>query len=244
MSQQATHRAADVLPPGRAPNLAPDCAIFLGGGALVAGAARIGVPELTSAGVDPMAAWMLLALLVVFAPIATCGWLLVRSEERSQTWTERLRLQRPSAADWRWGMMGLIGIGVGSAAMFRLCLALGLDPAPPFARGLTPLLGSRLWILGLWAVYWPVNILGEEFVWRGVSLPRMQARLGTRAWLLNAALWGALHIGFGAGNLLMLLPTLLLVPFVAQRRKNTWLAVLMHAGLSGPGFVALALGLT
>ena len=244
MGPQATRRVANVFPPGRRPSLAPDCVIFLAGGALVAGAARIGVPALTSAGVDPLAAWMLLALLVVFAPIVAGGWLLVRSEERGQSWTERLRLQRPSAADWRWGTMGLIGIGVGSAAMFRLCLALGLDPSPPFARGLAPLLGPRLWMLGLWVVYWPVNILGEEFVWRGVSLPRMQARLGARAWLLNAALWGAVHIGFGAGNLLMLLPTLLLVPFVAQQRRNTWLAVLMHAGLSGPGFVALALGLT
>ena len=87
------------------------------------------------------------------------------------------------------------------------------------------------------------NILGEELVWRGVSLPRMEARLGERAWALNAALWGAFHSSFGVGNLLALLPTLTLVPWIAQRRRNTWLAVLLHAGLSGPGFVALALGL-
>lgn len=127
--------------------------------------------------------------------------------------------------------------------MFRLCSELGLDPNPPFARDVQPLLGERLWMLALWAVYWPVNILGEEFVWRGISLPRMQARLGSRAWALNAALWGAFHTAFGPGNLLVLLPSLVLVPWVAQRRNNTWLAVLLHAGLSGPGFVALAIGL-
>jgi membrane protease YdiL (CAAX protease family) len=139
--------------------------------------------------------------------------------------------------------MGLLGIGLGSAVMFRACLALGLEPNPPFARGVEPLVGPRLWMLALWALYWPVNILGEEFVWRAVSLPRMQARLGARAWMLNAGLWGALHVGFGPGNLLVLLPTLVLLPWITQRRRNTWLAVLMHAGLSGPGFVGLALGL-
>ena len=225
------------------PSLAPDFAIFLAGGGLVAGVVWVGVPRLTAMGVDPLAAWMLLALPLVFLPIVASGALLLRSEGRSQPWIERLRLQRPSAADWRWGWIGLIGIGVGSAAMLRLCLVLGLDPGPPFARGVQPLLGPRLWMLGLWAVYWPVNILGEELVWRGVSLPRMQTRLGTRAWILNAALWAVFHIGFGLGNLLVLLPTLVLVPLIAQRRRNTWVAVFMHAGLSGPGFVALALGL-
>jgi membrane protease YdiL (CAAX protease family) len=225
------------------PNLIPDCAIFLGGGALVAGVVRFGVPELAARGVDSLAAWMLLAPPLILAPIAACGWLLVRTQEGRRTWTERLRLQRPSPADWRWGILGLVGIGLGSAAMFDLCRALGLDPNPPFARGIQPWAGSRLWMLALWAVYWPANILGEEFVWRGVSLPRMQARLGQRAWILNAALWGAFHTAFGPGNLLVLLPTLIGVPWVAQRRRSTWLAVLMHAGLSGPGFVALALGL-
>ena len=224
-------------------SLLPDFAVFLGGGSLVAGVVCVCVPRLTATGVDPMASWMMLALPLVFGPVVASGWLLLRFEGCSQSWIERLRLQRPSAVDWRWGLIGLIGIGVGSATMFRLCSVFGLDPNPPFARTTQPLVGPRLWMLGLWAVYWPVNILGEEFVWRGVSLPRMQARLGSRAWILNSALWGAFHIGFGPGNLLVLLPTLILVPFVSQRRQNTWLAVLMHAGLSGPGFVALALGL-
>lgn len=74
-------------------------------------------------------------------------------------------------------------------------------------------------------------------------LPRMQERFGRSAWLLNAGLWGAFHLAFGPGNLIVLLPTLILVPLVAQRRHNNWLAVLLHAGLSGPGFIALALGL-
>ena len=224
-----------------APSLAPDAALFLGGGLLVAATVWLGVPALAAAGVQPLAAWMALAIPVVFTPIVACGWWIVRAEPARGSWIDRLRLRRPSRADWLWGLAGVVGIGAGTAALFRACAELGLDPNPPFARDVQ--VAGRPWLLGLWAVYWPINILGEELVWRGVSLPRMEARLGERAWLLNAALWGAFHTSFGVGNLLILLPTLVAIPWIAQRRRNTWLAVLLHAGLSGPGFVALALGL-
>jgi membrane protease YdiL (CAAX protease family) len=226
-----------------APSLAPDAALFLGGGLLVAATVWLGVPALSGAGLDPLAAWMALAIPLVFAPILACGGWIARGEQGRPPWMDRLRLRRPTRVDWLWGLVGLAGIAAGSAAMFRLCSMLGLDPNPPFARDVQPLAAGGLWRLGLWAVYWPINILGEEFVWRGVSLPRMETRLGERAWAWNAALWGAFHTAFGPGNLLVLLPTLVLIPWIAQRRRNTWLAVLMHAGLSLPGFVALALGL-
>ena len=127
--------------------------------------------------------------------------------------------------------------------MLQLCAALGLEPNPPFARDMQPFTDERLWMLALWAVYWPINILGENLVWRGIVLPRMEVALGAVAWLPSAILWGIFHLAFGLGNLLVLMPTLILVPLIAQWRRNTWLAVLLHAGLSGPGFVALALGL-
>ena len=222
------------------PNLVADAAAFAAGAALVAVTVWLGVPALSAAGVPPLAAWMALAIPVVFTPVLACGWWILRGERGHESWIDRLRLQRPSGADWLWGATGLVAIAACSSVMFWMCAALGLDPNPPFARGVE--LAGRPWLLGLWAVYWPINILGEELVWRGVSLPRMEARLGERAWALNAALWGAFHTAFGLGNLLVLLPTLALVPWIAQRRRNTWLAVLMHAGLSGPGFVALALG--
>jgi membrane protease YdiL (CAAX protease family) len=229
----------------KTPSLVPDCALFLGAGVLVAGVVYMGVPALTARGVDPLPAWMLLAVPFIFVPIVVGGLLLLRSEGRSdQPWRERLWLQRPSGADWRWAAWGMLGIGAASAALFAVCALLGLSYLPPFARGAAPLGELRPWMVAVWAVYWPFNILGEELVWRGVILPRMQARLGERAWALNAALWCAFHTAFGLGNVLVLLPTMVLVPYVAQRRCSTWLAVLLHAGLSAPGFVALALGLT
>jgi len=233
-------------PGGSAPpaprSLAPDVALFLGGGILVWGVVHAGVPALAREGVEPMVAWMLLTLPFVFFPILCGGLWLLRVEGGDAGWRERLWLRRPTARDWASGLVALVAMGLASGAMFSLCAAVGLDPNPPFARHVEPLGVGRLWIVGLWAVYWPVNILGEELVWRGILLPRMAARLGGGGWALNAVLWGAFHVGFGPGNLLVLVPTLVLVPWLAQRRRSTWLAVLLHAGLSGPGFAALALG--
>jgi hypothetical protein len=38
-------------------------------------------------------------------------------------------------------------------------------------------------------------------------------------------------------------PALLLVPFLSQKRRSTWLGVVLHAGISLPGMIAIALGL-
>src|SRR5215510_4699098 len=37
---------------------------------------------------------------------------------------------------------------------------------------------SRYWILGAWLPFFVLNIVGEEFTWRGVALPRQEAAFG------------------------------------------------------------------
>lgn len=223
--------------------LAGDVGVFVAGAALQFLVVYGVVPWASRAWrVDSLAAWMLLSVPLIFAPIAVGGLLLACSESRPVSWRDRLRLRRPSRRDWLWGVAALVVLGAASGAAFAVCAAVGLPSHPPFARGVPALTADRAWMVAVWLVYWPVNMLGEEFVWRGVILPRMAERVGRWAWLLNAAVWGVFHLAFGPGNLIVLLPTLILVPLIAQLRRNTWLAVLLHAGLSGPGFVALALG--
>jgi len=39
-------------------------------------------------------------------------------------------------------------------------------------------------------------------------------------------------------------PLLLFIQsYVVQRRKNTWVGVVIHGGINGPGFLAIAFGL-
>jgi hypothetical protein len=70
----------------------------------------------------------------------------------------------------------------------------------------------------------------------------MVARFRSHAWVVNALLWFAFHLAFGPGNLIVLIPTLAIVPWIVQRRRNVWLGVLLHATPSLPGFIAMALG--
>lgn len=237
--------ATSIAPAAARPgSLVPDVAIFLGGTVLVFVVVYQAVPWLSVVWqVDAMAAWMVLSVPLIFLPVVGASLLLLRHEPRAFSWRDRLWLHRPSGHDWAWGTAAFAVLAAASGAAFAACAALGLDPNPPFARGLRPLTMDRLWTVALWAVYWPINILGENLAWRGIILPRMQGRVGRYAWLLNAGLWGVFHLAFGLGNLIVLLPTLVLVPLIAQRRHNTWLAVMLHAGLSGPGFIGLALGL-
>jgi len=106
-----------------------------------------------------------------------------------------------------------------------------------------PVAGDRIWILVAWIPFFVLNILSEEAVWRGVLLPRQEARLGHLAWLANGAGWLLFHLPFGAPMLLMLVPTVLVLPYAVQQTRNSSVGVVIHAGLNGPGFLAVAFGL-
>jgi len=40
----------------------------------------------------------------------------------------------------------------------------------------------------------------------------------------------------------MLLPIELIVPYIVQKRQNTWLGIIIHGLFNGSGFVMVALG--
>ncbi|MDX9760310.1 MAG: hypothetical protein RBU27_14215 [Bacteroidota bacterium] len=40
-----------------------------------------------------------------------------------------------------------------------------------------------------------------------------------------------------------MLPLLFILPFVAQRRQNSWTGVVIHAVINGPAFILIAFGL-
>ena len=114
----------------------------------------------------------------------------------------------------------------------------------PAFMAFEPLGPGRYWILGAWLPFFVLNIVGEEFVWRGVVLPRQEAAFGERAWLVNGAFWLLFHAAFPWQVLLTLVPITLILPKIVQRRHNIWPGMIIHAGFGGMGFLALAFGLT
>jgi len=43
--------------------------------------------------------------------------------------------------------------------------------------------------------------------------------------------------------LITLIPLIFIQSYIVQKTKNSWVGVIMHGGINGPSFIAIALGL-
>ena len=208
---------------------------------------RYTIPWLSRAtGHETILFWFLVAGGGIFLPLLIVSYLFLRAEGLSlsrEAWRTRLRFRPMCRADWAWGLGALAVIGVLSGGIMQaLSLILGeVDHSPTFMT-FKPLTPGRYWLLAVWLPYWTLNILGEEIFWRGVLLPRQEVAFGRWTWLVHGTLWGVFHIPFGWQLLVTLLPILYIQSCVVQRRQNSWVGVLIHAGLNGPSFLAIAFG--
>jgi membrane protease YdiL (CAAX protease family) len=191
--------------------------------------------------------WFIVAGLGIFTPLIITGILILKSEGyeiSKNTWTERLRFRKITKTDLIWSIVGLVLVGVFSGIILKgLELIIGKFDHSPAFMSFEPLTKGRYWLLLIWAPYWILNIMGEEFLWRGVMLPKQEVAFGKHAWLIHGFGWGLFHIAFGWQLLITLIPLIFLQPFIVQRTKNSWIGVIMHGGLNGPGFIAICFGL-
>ena len=98
------------------------------------------------------------------------------------------------------------------------------------------------WILGLYLVTLVFNyILGEEFLYRGILLPKMNGVFGKWDWLANGVLFGFYHLHKPQ----VILSTAVVFGFVfafpAKRFQSSWMAVIIH-GLEGILGLVIVLG--
>lgn len=206
------------------------------------------IPYLTEVtGQETILFWFIVAGLGIFTPLIITGILILRSEGykfSKSTWIERLRFRKITMSQLLWCFAGFIMVGVFSLAIMKgLELAIGkFDHSPPF-MSFEPLTKGRYWLLLVWLPYWILNIMGEEFLWRGVMLPRQEVAFGKHTWLIHGFGWGLFHIAFGWQLLLTLLPLIFIQSYIVQKTKNSWIGVIMHGGLNGPSFIAISFGL-
>lgn len=198
-------------------------------------------------GLEIILFWFLVAGLGVFLPLLVLALLLLRREGAApdrKTWRERLRFRPLDRSAVLWTLAGFAAVGISSVLVMRLLTALcgTFDHSPPF-MSFKPLTPDRYWLLAVWFPYWLLNIMGEEILWRGVMLPRQEAAFGRRAWLVHGLGWSLFHIAFGWQLLLTMLPLLFILPWVVQKTGNSWTGVILHAGVNGPAFLAIAFGL-
>ena len=88
------------------------------------------------------------------------------------------------------------------------------------------------WFFALFVFQAAFNtILGEEFLFRGVLLPRMEGVFGRGSWVANGILFGLYHVHqpWGIPNSVL---TGLLYTFPAYRYKSTWMSIILHSAQS------------
>ncbi len=198
-------------------------------------------------GIETIFYWFVVAGLGIFLPLIITGILILKSEGyplNLETWHRRLRFRRMTANDWRWSIGGLIAVALLSGlVMMGMEMMFGKFDHSPSFMSFEPLTRGRYWLLLIWAPYWILNILGEEFIWRGVMLPRQELTFGKYTWLIHGFGWGLFHLAFGWQLLITLIPLLFIQSFIVQHTKNSWVGVILHGGLNGPSFLAICFGL-
>jgi membrane protease YdiL (CAAX protease family) len=160
----------------------------------------------------------------------------------------RYRLGRLNKGDWAWTLAMILGsVGMLAALSFSMDWLRSVPlftPHPGFppdmvdmAKNLRPgiLFGMQLkgqwWLVGAYSIGWLLNIIGEEFWYRGWMLPRQEAAFGKYAWIINGLMFNFQHT-FQPWNLLAMLPGSLLVSYAVQRRGKTWMSMLWHGLLN------------
>jgi membrane protease YdiL (CAAX protease family) len=236
--------------PNRVPplGLVDSAALFGAGALLLVLTRRVAVPAFVSAtGAETVVMWFLAAGIVLFGPLLLTAALLLYRERRpgkSGSLAGRLWLRPMNGADWLWAGGGLAAVGVLTGGIgAALQMLQDWKNLHPSFMAFEPLGPGRYWILGAWLPFFVLNIIGEEFVWRGVILPRQEVAFGGRAWLVNGILWLLFHAAFPWQVLLTLLPITLILPYVVQRRRSTWSGIVIHGGFGAVGFLVLAFGL-
>jgi membrane protease YdiL (CAAX protease family) len=221
----------------------------------------VAMPALARAGVPLF--WNYMLTVVGMFPLllgaALAGhWL----EGRRLSWRDlkrRFRVYRLSRKEWLW-TPGLLVVFVGGqvllmptarwlASTLPLPLPEGLPHAldPRVAKTAVPIEFLGVGLRGNWGmalVYLLIlglNIVGEEFWWRGYVLPRQELVHGRSTWLVHGILWTLFHAPFW-WNLVSLLPSMLSLSFVTSRLKNTTPGIVAHFVMNGLGFVMILLG--
>jgi membrane protease YdiL (CAAX protease family) len=191
--------------------------------------------------------WFIVAGLGIFTPLIILGVVILKKEGfkiNNSTITSRLRFRKLTRSDLLWTLSGFIAIAVLSGFVMKIIsFFIGqFDHSPSFMT-FEPLTKGRYWLLLVWFPYWVLNIFGEEFIWRGVMLPRQELVFGKATWIIHGFGWGLFHVAFGWKLMITLIPIIFIQSFVVQKTKNTWTGVLLHAGINGPSFIAISLGL-
>ncbi len=159
---------------------------------------------------------------------------------------EALNIRPFSKRDWKYAISGLfltfLFTGVVFGVSFLLTKLYGIRPlsTTPWFMEIHPFQGVEKLLLFVWLPMFFFNIVGEEILWRGYIQNRLQTK---NAWPLCSILWMIFHAPFGLDLMVMLIPIIIIIPYIFHKTENTTIGIFIHGLYNGPTFVAVALGL-
>jgi membrane protease YdiL (CAAX protease family) len=195
----------------------------------------------------------LVALVIIYRELGTLRW----SAIRKRTWLQTPRDPRTDQPDRRlyWWCVpliildGLIVFGLAGyldAPIIRLFPTLNMPEYADMSQLASPQFVGQWWLLGITLVSFLLNyFLSEEFLWRGVLLPKMQGVFGKYDWVANAVLFGFYHLHL-AWALPSIIVSNLTYSWPARRFRSSWMAIIVHGFEALPTLVlvlAVILGL-
>ncbi|MEM1308470.1 MAG: CPBP family intramembrane glutamic endopeptidase [Cyanobacteria bacterium P01_H01_bin.153] len=233
-------------------------------GVVIYAAVHLLVPVLVAYGIPLIFAWSACVLIPTVAnAIAVLTFYWYQEKPDWPTFVSRFRLRKlPRKYGWLIPLCFVLILVCNEAMAWTIPLLSDLPIFAPAAlapeifrdpyQALTsatptfmdvPLISQNWWLLPFWAVWVVFGVLGEELVWRGYLLPRHEATYGKWAWLVNGALWNTPFHLYTLSSFFADMPFYLILPFVIQRIKNTWLAIFIHALMVSMAYVIIISGL-
>ena len=208
---------------------------------------------------DPLGAGVARLVLLTLGLIwlFVLSMILVRREEGDLRWAtvkRRLRLDTPRDPKtgetrrrlWLWVIPFLIATVVWELALTSYVDGVWVTVFPFFAEPPGYSFGAVLesqeildrlvgawWFFGLFVISAIFNtILGEEFLFRGVLLPKMEGVFGKWSWLANGVFFGFYHVHQPWGIVGSVVSGALLYAFPTWRFRSTWMGIIVHSAQS------------
>lgn len=196
-----------------------------------------------------------LSMIIVHREEGDLRW----STIRQRLWLNKPRdpkTGQPRSLLWLWVVPLLVLVAISDILLAPTLNRIWVSLFPFFAEPAGFALGSALespeiqaqlvgaWgVLGLFFVNAVFNtILGEEFLFRGVLLPKMKGVFGKWDWVANGVLMGAYHFHQPWGILTAIIGSVFLFSLPSKRFRSTWMAIITHSGQS-VFFLFLILGI-
>ena len=197
-------------------------------------------------------AWQfVVTMIVLYRELGTLRWSVIRV----RMWYQKPRDPKtgePNAKLLWWSVpLILLSVGLGTmvlngpiiAAVLKLLPVLTPPSYSDSSTLISPEFVGQWWLLGVALISNVFNyFLGEEFLFRGVLLPKMKGVFGKWDWVANVVLFACyhLHIPFA------ILPNIVLLiigPYIWASRyfRSNWFGVIVHGAGGVLGFVMVFL---